>query len=183
MQTKQDLLTKMAALRACYEATTWVTWVTSQEGTALEIGLRSDRVDWLVWLIGQIDPVAIAGFARRCADRAKTYVAYAYAADRAANAANADADRAANAAYAFSAADRAARAANADADRAAYADAERAAYAFSAADRAAAACAAAAYAFSAADADRADRTAYAADADERQAQLTDLRAMWGGVCT
>ena len=108
MKTKQDLLNRMSALAACYEATTWVTWATAQEGSALEIGLRSDRIDRLVWLIGRIDPVAIADFARRCADRAKTYVAYD--------------------------------------------------------DRAAAA--------NAADA-----------ADERQAQLTDLRVVWVGVCT
>ena len=105
MKTKQDLLDRMAALQACVCASEWVT---AQEGSALEIGLRSDRVDWLVWFIGRIDPVAIADFARRCADRAKTYVAYD--------------------------------------------------------DRAAAA--------NAADA-----------ADERQAQLTDLRVVWVGVCT
>lgn len=73
MKTKQDLLTKMAELRACAEATTWVS---AQEGSALEIGLRTDRIDWLIWLIGRIDPVAIACFARRCADRAKTYDAH-----------------------------------------------------------------------------------------------------------
>ena len=129
--TKQDLLNRMSALNACYEATDWVT---AQEGTALEIGLRSDRIDWLVWLIGRIDPVAIADFARRCTDRAEGYAA----ADRAAYAARvvratAYAARAAAYAYADAAyyaayyADRAVeqvdRAYAADADRAA--DAER----------------------------------------------------------
>ena len=144
MKTKQDLLDRMAALTACYEATTWVTWVTAQEGSALEIGLRSNRSDWIVWLIGRIDPLAIADFARRCADRAK-----GYAADRAANAnANAAAYTADRAAYADRAAD---RATNADrADRAANAAANAAAYAY---------------------------------ADERQAQFTDLRAVWVGFCT
>ena len=182
MKTKQDLLDRMSALAACYEATTWVTWATAQEGSALEIGLRSDRIDRLVWLIGRIDPVAIADFARRCADRAKTYVA-AYAADRAAAAYAAHAAAAA-AAYAAKAAAYAAKAAAAKATKAA------AAYAFSAADRAADAYAAAAYAAerasayaNAADADRAYRAANAAYADERQAQLTDLRVMWAGVCT
>jgi len=122
MKTKQDLLNRMAALRACPGATVWAT---DQDGTALEIGLRSDRIDWLVWLIGRIDPLAIADFARRCADRAKRY----------ANA-SVDANAAATSAYA---------AAAADAADAAYATA-----------------------------------AYAA---ERQAQLTDLRVVWVGVCT
>ena len=130
MKTKQDLLDRMSALAACCEATTWVT---SQEGTALEIGLRSDRIDWFVWLIGRIDPLAIADFARRCADRAETYAtAYADAA-RAAAAATAYADATAAAAHAYAdavyaaayaaarAAYAAARAANAAADD----DAER----------------------------------------------------------
>jgi len=150
MKTKQDLLDRMSALAACCEATTWVT---SQEGTALEIGLRSDRIDWFVWLIGRIDPLAIADFARRCADRAETYAtAYADAARAAAAAtAYADATAAAATAYAFSAA---------DADRAdaahAYADAVYAA------------------AYAAARAANA-----AADDDaERRTQLTDLRALW-----
>jgi len=151
MKTKQDLLNRMSALAACYEATVWVT---SQEGTALEIGLRSDRIDWLVWLIGRIDPVAIADFARRCTDRAKGYAnasSSAYA-----NAAEADA----YAAYAANAAAYAAHAAHAAYD-------------------------AAAYAAAAADASARCAAAYGADAAdaERQAQLTDLRVMWVGVCT
>ena len=149
MQTKQDLLTKMAALRACYEATTWVT---SQEGTALEIGLRSNRIDWFVWLIGRIDPVAIAGFARRCADRAETYAnAAAFSAyDASANAARAA--RAATYAYAYAAT----AAADATANAANAANATNAARA-----------AADAYAYAAAAYDH-----------ERRTQLTDLHAMW-----
>ena len=170
MKTKQDLLNRMAELAACCEATTWVT---AQEGTALEIGLRSNRSDWLVWLIGWIDPLAIADFARRCADRAK-----GYAADRAANA-NANAAR-----YANDDADSAAYAAAYTADRAANAnaDADAAAYAAHAAYDAARYAADAAYdaAYAAAAAACANAAAYAAkaDADERQAQLTDLRVMW-----
>jgi len=169
MKTKQDLLDRMAALRACPGSTVWVT---AQEGSALEIGLACDRPDWLIWLIGRIDPLAIADFARRCADRAKGYAnasasAYANAAAVSAYAnASASAYAAAFSAYANANAAYAAEAAEA-ANAAAYAD-RAAAYAFSAADRAAR------YA--------ADAT-YAADADERQAQLTDLRAMWVGVCT
>ena len=140
MKTKQDLLDRMAALRACPGSTVWVK---AQAGSALEIGLACDRPDWLIWLIGRIDPLAIADFARRCADRAKGYAnasasAYANAAAVSAYAnAAVSADRAANAAFS-----------------AAYA-ARAAAYAFSAAARAA-----------------------DAAADERQAQLTDLHAMW-----
>ena len=122
MKTKQDLLNRMSALAACYEATTWVTWATAQEGSALEIGLRSDRIDWLVWLIGRIDPVAIADFARWCADRAMGYAAfsayasaYAFSADAYAAEADADAEAYANAAA------HAAHAAHAAYDAAAYA--------------------------------------------------------------
>jgi len=167
MKTKQDLLDRMAALAACYEATTWVK---AQAGSALEIGLRSDRIDWLVWLIGRIDPVAIADFARRCADRAKGYAAYAARASAYAFSAYANA----NAADAYAAE------AEADADAEAYANAaahaahaahaayDAAAYAAAAAD-AAARCAAARYA-----------AAYGADAAaaERRTQLTDLHTMW-----
>ena len=151
MQTKQDLLDRMAALRACPEATVWAT---DQEGTALEIGLRSDRVDWLIWLIGRIDPVAIADFARRCADRAKGYASAS---------ASAYANAAAVSAYANAAV---------SADRAADASVDANAAAANAAFSAAYAARAAAYAFSAA------ARAADADADERQAQLTDLHTMW-----
>lgn len=104
MKTKADLLTKMAELNACLGATAWAT---SQDGTALEIGLRCERIDWLIWLIGRIDPTAIAVFALLCADRAKAYAnANANAAARYAANAAADAAYAAYAAYAASAAER-----------------------------------------------------------------------------
>jgi len=111
MKTKQDLLAQMTALRACTEATDWVT-AQADDLTAHEIWLRCERIDWLIWLGGRLNPSVIAAFARRCADRAKKY-AYAYAdADAYADAyaaRNADA----YAAAAYAAARAAARAADA----------------------------------------------------------------------
>jgi hypothetical protein len=81
MRSKQDLLDRMGALKACLPA---FDWVHTQEGSAEEILLRLDRVDWLCWLLGRVDPESAALFAEGCADRAKGYdghYAARYAAD------------------------------------------------------------------------------------------------------
>lgn len=67
---KQGLLSTMRKLRACCPA---FEWVDAQEGSAEEILLRLERVDWLCWFLGRLRPSEIAAFARGCADRAKTY--------------------------------------------------------------------------------------------------------------
>jgi hypothetical protein len=126
MKTKQDLLAQMTALRACTEATDWVT-AQADDLTAHEIWLRCERIDWLIWLGGRLNPSAIAAFARRCADRAKkyayadayaarnadAYAAYAYAAYAYADAYAAAADPVAAYAAAYAAAAYAAAAADA----------------------------------------------------------------------
>jgi hypothetical protein len=74
MKTKQDLLDIMGSFspKACADA---YIWVDAEEGTAEEILLRLDRVDWLCWLLGRLDPHAMVDFARGCADRAIGYAA------------------------------------------------------------------------------------------------------------
>lgn len=94
--TKWDLLDYMVSLKACEEATTWVT---AQGGTAREIWESCDRYEWLIWLGGRRNPRAIAWFADQCAARAKKHAA-ANAANSAYYAANtANATNAANSAY------------------------------------------------------------------------------------
>jgi hypothetical protein len=102
MQTREQLLQEMLRLGACYEATEYVRSHPAED--ALTIGLKCDRVGWLIWYIGRKDPAAIAGFAKRCADRwpaaaaAAAYNDAAYASAAAAYAAHNAAAAAYNAA-------------------------------------------------------------------------------------
>ena len=158
MKNKADLLAKMASLGAYPEVTDWV-FSQGDDLSAAEIWARCERVYWLIWLVGRLNPHAIAAFAGRCALRAvgSRYAAY----------------------YASAAADAAANYADAAADAAAAHAAHAAAHAAAGAGAGAAAAAAAArYAVSAADA---ARYAAADAASERSAQLADLRSMWSEV--
>lgn len=73
-RTVSELLAHAIALGACDGPTDILAYLSALgHDDVLRTGDECDRVDLLVWYLGRVDPAGIAGFARRCADRAAVY--------------------------------------------------------------------------------------------------------------